>query len=645
MAMRFLNGIDLGQNELQNGVVHNVAAASLPAGTAGQIAYDTTNNYLVFHNGTAWQAIHSGGGFVTDVSAGSGISVSGTTSVTVSHADTSSVSDLSASARTYITGMTFDTYGHVQSLTTGTETVVNTNTTYSTSIPTGTTALRLTGSDASTDDITFTAGSNVTITRTSASEFTIASSFTNTTYSAGTGLQLAGTTFSLSHLGLESLVDPLANKIVYWDASGGNTDWLTIGTNLSISSGTLNATDTNNYANSLAFNTGTGILTVGRQGLSDLTVDLDGRYLESYVETDTLDSVTGRGATTTNAITVGGLTVNGDLTVSGAHNVTIAETLEIEDSLFVLNSNASGAPTEDAGFVIERGTSTNQMFVWDESADEFVFAATTETGSTTGNAVISSYSPIHAGNATLNALTLGSVSNAGTDTDKFLVLDASGNVDFRTGAELLSDIGGQASGSYVTSINTAGNTGTGSLVDGDTLTINGSGLVSVALSGDTFTVSTTANNYVHPAYSTITQNNSGFTFIQDISVDAIGSVTSVATGTVGAATESATGVVELATTSEAATGTDSSRAVTAAGVTAAIKAREHVATIGDGTSTSIAVTHNLATRDVIVQLYDVSTFDTVYADVTRNTVNQITIDFGSAPASGDIRVLIKAVEI
>jgi hypothetical protein len=32
------------------------------------------------------------------------------------------------------------------------------------------------------------------------------------------------------------------------------------------------------------------------------------------------------------------------------------------------------------------------------------------------------------------------VANAGLDTDKFLVLDASGNVDFRTGAELLSDV-------------------------------------------------------------------------------------------------------------------------------------------------------------------------------------------------------------
>ena len=44
------------------------------------------------------------------------------------------------------------------------------------------------------------------------------------------------------------------------------------------------------------------------------------------------------------------------------------------------------------------------------------------------------------------ALTLGTVAAAGTDTDKFLVLDGSGNVDYRTGTEVLSDIGGGTGG-------------------------------------------------------------------------------------------------------------------------------------------------------------------------------------------------------
>ena len=45
-------------------------------------------------------------------------------------------------------------------------------------------------------------------------------------------------------------------------------------------------------------------------------------------------------------------------------------------------------------------------------------------------------------------VTLNSVANATTDTDKFLTID-SGVVKFRTGAQLLLDIGGQVAGSYV----------------------------------------------------------------------------------------------------------------------------------------------------------------------------------------------------
>ena len=48
---------------------------------------------------------------------------------------------------------------------------------------------------------------------------------------------------------------------------------------------------------------------------------------------------------------------------------------------------------------------------------------------------------------------INNIPNATTDTDKFLVSD-SGVIKYRTGAELLSDIGAQPSGSYVTSVNT-----------------------------------------------------------------------------------------------------------------------------------------------------------------------------------------------
>jgi hypothetical protein len=57
--------------------------------------------------------------------------VAGTDAIRIEHADTSSATNLTAAGRTYVTGLTFDTYGHVTGYTTGTETVVDTNTTYS----------------------------------------------------------------------------------------------------------------------------------------------------------------------------------------------------------------------------------------------------------------------------------------------------------------------------------------------------------------------------------------------------------------------------------------------------------------------------------------------------------------------------------
>ena len=59
-------------------------------------------------------------------------------------------------------------------------------------------------------------------------------------------------------------------------------------------------TDNNSvdYINAATFNTGNGILTGTGVGNAGFSVDLDGRYLTSYTETDTLAAVTGRGATT-----------------------------------------------------------------------------------------------------------------------------------------------------------------------------------------------------------------------------------------------------------------------------------------------------------------------------------------------------------
>ena len=53
--------------------------------------------------------------------------VAGTDAIKIEHADTSNQASLTASARKYITALTLDIYGHVTGLSTGTETVVDTN--------------------------------------------------------------------------------------------------------------------------------------------------------------------------------------------------------------------------------------------------------------------------------------------------------------------------------------------------------------------------------------------------------------------------------------------------------------------------------------------------------------------------------------
>jgi cytoskeletal protein CcmA (bactofilin family) len=91
-------------------------------------------------------------------------------------------------------------------------------------------------------------------------------------------------------------------------------------------------TPTNNYLTTASFNSADGVLTLNRNGLTATTVDLDGRYLTSYTESDTLASVTGRGATTATALSItnttdSSSTTTGSLIVSGG--VGIAKNLYV----------------------------------------------------------------------------------------------------------------------------------------------------------------------------------------------------------------------------------------------------------------------------------------------------------------------------
>jgi hypothetical protein len=65
----------------------------------------------------------------------------------------------------------------------------------------------------------------------------------------------------------------------------------------------------------------------------------------------------------------GDLIVQGDLTVNGDVTTLNTATMNVEDNIFVLNSNVTGTPSLDAGIEVERGTSTNASLIWSESND------------------------------------------------------------------------------------------------------------------------------------------------------------------------------------------------------------------------------------------------------------------------------------
>lgn len=109
-------------------------------------------------------------------------------------------------------------------------------------------------------------------------------------------------------------------------------------------------------------------------------------------------------------------------------------------------------------------------------------------------------------------------------------------------------------------------------------------------------------------------------------------------GTVPQASTTVQGKVELATLAEAEAKTDTDRAVTPAAL--AGFALKKTATVGDGSSTTLTVTHNLNTADVIVQVRQASDDAVVECDIDTTGPNAVSLGFAVAPASNAIKVVV-----
>ena len=68
--------------------------------------------------------------------------------------------------------------------------------------------------------------------------------------------------------------------------------------------------------------------------------------------------------------------------------------------------------------------------------------------------------------------------------------------------------------------------------------------------------------------------------------------------------------------------------------------RKVSANVGNGSNTSFSVTHSLNSRDVVVNVYDNTTWETVEVDVVRTDADTVTVTFSVAPASNAYRVVV-----
>ena len=173
-------------------------------------------------------------------------------------------------------------------------------------------------------------------------------------------------------------------------------------------------------------------------------------------------AITGAGSLTTNYLTKWNgtgfsnstitddgttVTIGGNLTVNGSITYVNSNTVEIGDSIILLNRDEVSAPSQNGGIEIERGTSTNVSFIWNETSD--YWSTVTE--------------PLH----------VGSIADAGAayTGNKYLVSD-SGVIKYLTSADLAGDV--------ITGITISGSNG---------VAVAGSGTTSITVSGVNATTS------------------------------------------------------------------------------------------------------------------------------------------------------------
>ena len=155
---------------------------------------------------------------------------------------------------------------------------------------------------------------------------------------------------------------------------------------------------------SLAYNNSTGVITYNGPSASEVRAHISGG---TGVSVSSGEIAIGQAVATNSNVQFANLTLSGNLTVNGATTTVSSTNSVIADTLIELGNGTSGSPANDAGLVIERGSSDNVFIGWDESADAITFGTGSFTGASTGNLSLT------AAAVNTGALTITNATNSG----------------------------------------------------------------------------------------------------------------------------------------------------------------------------------------------------------------------------------------
>jgi hypothetical protein len=196
--------------------------------------------------------------------------------------------------------------------------------------------------------------------------------------------------------------------------------------NLQIADTTISTLLTNGDLTLTPNGTGKVIVTNGTT-LQTNTADINGGAIDGTV----IGANSAAAGTFTTIGTSGNVTVGGDLTVNGTTTTVATTNTTIEDNIIELNSGIS-ASSNDAGILIERGSTGDNAFIgWDESADKFTVGTTTATaGDKSGGITVTTgtlVANLEATTATVGGSNVTTTDNTQTLTNKTFDANGTGN--------------------------------------------------------------------------------------------------------------------------------------------------------------------------------------------------------------------------